>query len=211
MPRVDILCSDPAHPVNAWLRRWAQRNGDLANISILRDKSELTGGDFLFLISCHQIVENELRDEYRHSLVIHASDLPEGRGWSPMIWEVLDGAECITVSLLDAEDGVDTGAVWRKLRLKLDGSELLNELNEMLFDAELELMDWALANCDTTSPKPQTGKGSTWRRRTPEDSMIDPTKPLTESFDTIRVSDPERFPAFFTHRGVKYAIKLEKL
>lgn len=209
--RVSVLCSDPAHPVNAWLERWASENAARANIAILRDKAELTSGDFLFLISCHQIIGADIRAAFRHTLVIHASDLPKGRGWSPMLWEALGGADQITVSLLNAEDGVDSGDVWQKRRFALDGTELLDELNAKLFDFELELMDWALTHCDSAAPEPQTGEPSSWPRRTPADSEIDPETPLSESFDTIRLSDPDRYPAVFTHRGVRYAIRLEKL
>lgn len=211
MPRVDILCSDACHPVNAWLERWADRNQVRAQIEIHRDLTGLRGGGFLFLISCHQLVRKEVRDLYRHTLVIHASDLPRGRGWSPMAWEVLGGAKEITVSMLAAEDGVDSGPVWQKRRFAVDGTELLDELNTRLFDTELELMDWALDNCDTASPVPQEGEPSTWPRRTPADSEIDPARPLSESFDTIRIADPVRFPAFFSYRGARYAVRLEKL
>jgi len=208
---VHVLCSDPAHPVNAWLERWARHNAARADIEIVRDKTELFGGDFLFLISCHQIIRADIRAMYRRTLVIHASDLPKGRGWSPMAWEILAGADRITVSLLNAEDGVDSGNIWQKRSFALDGTELVDELNAKLFATELELMDWAIAHCDTAQADPQDGDPTTWPRRTPADSEIDPAKPLTESFDTIRIADPNRFPAFFTHRGARYAIRLEKL
>ena len=210
MLQVSVLCSDPAHPVNAWLERWLERNRTRADITIHRSKSELSGGDFLFLISCHELIGKDLRDLYRHTLVIHASDLPKGRGWSPMAWEVLSGADTITVSLLNAEDAVDSGDIWEKRSFAVDGTELLSELNDKLFAIELELMDWALDNCDSAVPTPQSGEPTHWPRRTPEDSEIDPEKPLAESFDTIRIADPDRFPAFFDLRGARYTIRLEK-
>ena len=211
MLRVTVLCSDPDHPVNAWLERWLERNRHRAEIAIVRDRADCTGGDFLFLISCHQIIGADVRARYGHTLVIHASDLPKGRGWSPMAWEVLNGADSVTVSLLNAEDGVDSGDIWQKRRFALEGTELLDELNAKLFETELDLMDWALDHCHDTAPEPQRGEPSVWPRRGPADSEIDPTRPLTESFDTIRIADPDRFPAFFTHRGTTYTIRMEKL
>ena len=211
MLRVSVLCSDPDHPVNPWLESWRERNAHKADIEVVRSRSELSGGDFLFLISCHEIIGREVRARYRHNLVIHASDLPKGRGWSPMAWEVLAGADSITVSLLNAEDAVDSGDIWQKRHFALDGTELLADLNGKLFDIELELMDWALANGDSSTPEPQKGKPSHWPKRTPADSEIDPTAPLIESFDTIRIADPERFPAFFHLRGATYSIRLERI
>lgn len=211
MTRVSILCSDSAHPVNAWLERWARRQPSTVKVSIHRDRGELPGGDFLFLISCHQLINKALRDRYRHTLVIHASDLPKGRGMSPHIWQVLEGVSRIPVCLLNAEDEVDSGAVWRRQEIRLEGTELYDEINARLFEAELALMDWALANCDSAAPRPQEGAATVYRRRTPADSAVDPSRPLADSFDLLRVADPERYPAHFELRGQKYTIRIEKV
>jgi methionyl-tRNA formyltransferase len=52
---------------------------------------------------------------------------------------------------------------------------------------------------------------SHWPRRRPEDSEIDPDKPIREVFDVIRVADPKRYPAFFRLNGHVYAIALKKV
>lgn len=210
MIQVSILCTDPAHPVNAWLERWAQRRAGDAAVSIHRDRAEARGGDFLFLVSCHQVVGKDIRARYRHTLVLHASDLPRGRGWSPHVWRILEGADRLTVSLIRAEDEVDSGDIWHQAVVKLDGTELHDEINGKLFDAELELMDWALEHCDRARPQPQSGTPSRYRKRTPADSAIDPARPLAESFDLLRVADPDRYPAHFEYRGRKYTIRIEK-
>ena len=70
-----------------------------------------------FLISFLHIVKKEIRHRFKHTLVIHASDLPVGKGWSPHIWEILKGNNKITVSLLEAEDKVDSGNIWKKIFL----------------------------------------------------------------------------------------------
>lgn len=49
---IHILCSSADHPVNDWLERWAARH----DARLLRSADELSGGDFLFLVSCSQIV-----------------------------------------------------------------------------------------------------------------------------------------------------------
>jgi methionyl-tRNA formyltransferase len=211
MKNVTILCTDPAHPVNPCLVSWAARHAAQATTSIYRDVSDVPGGDILFLVSCHQIVRNAHRNRYRHTLVLHASALPHGRGMSPHVWQILQGASSLTVTLLNAVDEVDCGDIWHQVDVVLDGTELHDEIGAKLFAAELELMDWALEHCDRTSPQPQAGESSFFRRRTPEDSRIDPSRPLVESFDLLRVADPDRYPAFFEHRGQRYRIRLEKM
>lgn len=211
--RIDILCSSPDHPVTACLRRWIEERSTNHDIALLRNTQELRGGDVLFLVSCTEIVEKMVRNRYSNALVLHASDLPEGRGWSPHIWAVLEGAREIVVSLLNAEDRVDTGDIWGKRRFPVPPHALYDEINAALFATELELMDHAIDMIESgQAPTPQSAeRSSTWPRRTPEDSEIDPVRPLSELFDAIRVADPHRYPAFFRLRGHIYTIQLKKV
>jgi methionyl-tRNA formyltransferase len=211
MMKVSILCTDSAHPVNAWLERWAKDVADRAQVQILRDFRELSGGDFLFLVSCHQIIGKPVRDLFRHTLVLHASALPEGRGMSPHVWQIIEGRKRLTLTLLNAEDALDSGDIWHQLEFDVPDTALAHEIHALLFDAELELMSWAIANCDERKPRPQTGEGTFYRRRKPADSEIDPRAPLADYFDLLRIADPDRYPAFFTLRGQKYRIRIDKL
>lgn len=211
--KVSIVCSNPAHPVNAYLRDWVERHAQDHEIELVRKKSELTGGDILLLVSCGEIVTAKDRAPYGVSLVLHASDLPRGRGWSPHIWELAAGASHITLSLLEAQDKVDSGKIWKKVRIPVAPTALWDEINHQLFTAEVELMDFALASYGHIQPQEQPAdlEPTYFRLRTPQDSRIDADKTLAEQFDLIRVCDPIRFPAFFEHRGQRYALKLEKL
>lgn len=210
MLSVSILCTDLDHPVNPSLSGWAEQHSLTARVSIHRDRRELVGGDFLFLVSCQQIIAKPTRDLFRHTLVLHASDLPKGRGMSPHVWQILQGADEIVMSLLNAEDALDSGDIWQQQRVQFDGTELHDEINRRLFEAELWLMDWALANCDRAQPRRQQGVSTFYRRRTPADSAIDPTRPLLDSFNLLRVADPERYPAHFEHRGKRYRLRIER-
>jgi methionyl-tRNA formyltransferase len=180
-------------------------------VELVHGKDELSGGDILLLISCHEIILSQDRQRYHASLVIHASDLPEGRGWSPHIWQILEGKRDIVVSLIEAQDQVDTGAVWAQRHLMLEGHELSDEINEKLFAIELELMDEALEKVGRAKPVPQDDRRpSYYRRRTPDDSRLDPHQPIADQFDLLRVADPVRFPAFFDLRGHRYVVRIEK-
>lgn len=211
MLRVTVLCSDPAHPVNVALVRWSSAVADHACAQIVRTVPEALGGDFLFLVSCHQVVRREDRARYRHVLVLHASALPEGRGMSPHVWQILEGRTDIAVSLINAEDAVDSGAIWRQVSFHVPRSATFAEINEALFAAEMELMSWALVNCDRETPRTQFGDPSFYRRRTPADSEIDPGRPIAESFDIIRTSDPVRYPAHFHLFGRRFRITIDPM
>jgi methionyl-tRNA formyltransferase len=208
---ISILCTDPQHPVNPWLLRWQAAHAAGHTVTLVRNAAALDHGDLLFLVSCHQIIRAEVRARFAHCLVLHASDLPQGRGMSPHVWQILAGAQRLTISLLDAVDALDQGDIWQQQVIAFDGTELHDEIHARLFEAEMALMDWAVAHVGDSRPRPQADTpASYFRKRTPEDSRIDPTRPLTEAFDLLRVADPERYPAFFEHRGQRYRLRIER-
>lgn len=210
MDRVTILCSDPAHPVNAWLERWMAEVADRAEVILARDVAEVDEGDFLFLIACHQIVKQAVRDRFVYTLVVHGSRLPKGRGWSPLVWQILEGERELPLALIDAGEGVDTGDIWRIDTIALDSTELNDEIQDRIAEATTGLMHWALANCRTNTPRVQEGEPSYYPRRRPADSEVKPEQSLAEIFDLLRVADPQRYPAWFEMRGQRYTLTIAK-
>ncbi len=209
--KISILCSDVHHPISPSLVRWADLNRVAHEVEVVRGKDALGGGDILFLISCHEVIGKDLRALYKATLVIHASDLPLGRGWSPHIWQVLEKKQLIKVTLLEAADVVDSGAIWTQVDFRLEEHETFSEINAKLFEAELALMDYAILNLGNVEPRPQDGRAPTnYRKRTPADSRIDPQLSIADQFDLLRVADPERFPAFFELHGQRYLIHISK-
>lgn len=210
--KITVLCSDALHPVNAHLKAWMLTH-QVHQIDLIRSKSELSQGDLLFLISCSEIVSEADRQPYTKTLVIHASDLPRGRGWSPHIWQIIGGASMLTLTLLEAANKVDSGAVWTKLEVKVGKDALWDEINRTVFDAEIQLMDFAVKNFEAIEPQAQSTaiEPTYYPKRNPADSQIDAQKSIEEQFDLIRVCDPDRYPAYFELHGQKYTIRLEKI
>jgi methionyl-tRNA formyltransferase len=210
---ISILSTDANHPVIPRLSSWiADMSSRGHAVALVCDKVELQGGDILFLVSCSQIVREVERKKYKATLVLHASDLPNGRGWSPHIWSILAGANQITVSLLEASESVDSGPIWLKTTFALEGHELLAEINVKVFAAELDLMTQAVEQFETITPHPQVGDpGPYMAKRSPADSQLDPHKTIAEQFDLLRVVDSQRYPAFFYYRGKRYTLKIQKV
>ncbi|WP_271910680.1 formyltransferase family protein [Vreelandella alkaliphila] len=211
---ITLLCTSVEHPVNEWLVTWKEQYLGEHNIELCRDRNELAGGDVLFLISCDQIIDIKIRSKYQYTLVLHASDLPKGRGWSPHIWALLEGLNVITVSLLNAENEVDAGAIWAKRSFEVPEHALYDEIHSRLFETELALMDEALILIkNNKNPVPQSSDitPSYYPKRSPIDSKVDPNKPLSQLFNKIRLMDPQRYPAFFQLHGHTYTIEVKKV
>ena len=208
---ITILTSDKKHSIKPYLLEWANIHSKHNNIHIVYSLDKVKSGDILFLISCSYIVKSDVRDRFRKTFVIHASNLPKGRGWSPHIWSIINGESTIYVSLIEAMDKVDTGDIWNQKKIYFEGHELLNEINNKLFKVELDLMASVVLDLDALSPIKQKGdSGAYLPKRTPDDSELDLSKSIDDQFNLLRVVDSSKFPAFFIKNGIKYIIKISK-
>lgn len=197
--------------VNAELRRLAdefQRNGH--TVTWVHDPASMPEGDLAFLLSLSRIVARAILRRNAHNLVVHASALPKGRGMSPMTWQVLEGKNEIPVSLIEAADAVDFGEIYRQDTITLSGGELVEELHAAVADSTVRLCRYFVENYPFIlgEARAQVGEPSYYRRRRPPDSRLDPDKTLREQFNLLRVSDPDRYPAFFEINGRRYNVRI---
>lgn len=210
--KIEILNSNCTHPVNKYLKKFIKDMKDENEISLCRNISELTGGEILFLISCEQKVPINILRKFQRAIVLHASDLPRGRGWSPHIWDILNGSQQISICMLAASEKIDGGCIYQKKKIDVPKSALWYEINDLLFSEEISLMKYAIKNFDKLDCIPQDENlGATYyRKRIPKDSELDIKKSIEEQFDLLRVCDAKRYPAYFELNGQKYKIVLEK-
>jgi methionyl-tRNA formyltransferase len=209
---ITILCSDPTHKIYTYLKKWKDLNSKNHIIYLLNSSKDVLSGDILFLISCTEIISKDIRNRFSKTLVIHESDLPQGRGWSPLVWQILEGSNVIPITLLEAEDKVDSGDIWNKSFVQLEDHETFSEINNKIFPEKLKLMDFAIQTFSSITPAPQSSENITYyQKRTPSDSKLDIIKSISEQFDLLRIADDVRYPCYFKFRGHKYKIVIEKI
>lgn len=169
-------------------------------------------GDLCFYLSCSQVAPPEILDRFQHNLVVHESDLPLGRGWSPLSWQIIEGASDIAVTIFEAESSVDSGVIYAHEWLHFDGTELLSKLRSAQAVAAIGLCRNLVAEypASVLRGRPQVGPDTSYRRRTPSDSALDPDVPLAEQFHLLRVVDNERYPATLELRGGKYRVFIQR-
>lgn len=85
--------------------------------------NDLRAGDFCFYLSCSQIVPPHVLGRFRNNLVVHESDLPQGKGWSPLTWQILEGKNRIPVILFEATEKVDSGPIYAQEWLEFEGAK----------------------------------------------------------------------------------------
>lgn len=205
------VCSDATSWINVWvpdlLLGWLAEGHAVAWAHAAED---LPGGDLCFYLSYGKIVEAATRARYRNNLVVHASALPKGRGWSPASWLILEGTDRIPVTLFEAVDEVDAGPIYLQEWIDLEGAELLGEWHAKLAATTTILARRFVAGYPALlgQAREQAGEPSYYPRRRPSDSELSMDKTLAEQFNLLRIVDNESYPAFFRHKGGKFAIKV---
>ena len=167
--------------------------------------------DVAFLLSCEKKVKAQVLQRSRSNIVVHASELPNGKGMSPLTWQILEGKNRIPISLFEAVEEIDAGPVYIRSAVEFTGNELLPEMQRALGRKITAMCEEFLSEWPQILSKgsPQTGKSTFYGRRSPEDSSIDPTKSIAEQFNLLRVVDNQNYPATFEWRGRRYKLKIE--
>ena len=166
----------------------------------IHDPEQLSLGDVCLLLSCGRLLSADQLAFHRHNLVVHESDLPRGQGWSPMTWQILEGANSIPIALFEATAALDAGPIYLQQQIQLKGQELVEEWRAMQAQATMELcLAWLDRYKEViAAARPQAGEPTHYRRRRPADSQLNPECSLVEQFNLLRVVDNKHYPAFFT-------------
>ena len=177
----------------------------------ITDSSEIKNGDICFLLSCTKLVSKETLDKNKYNIVVHASDLPKGKGFSPLQWQVAQGQNDITLTLFEVVEEMDAGPYYFKESISFDGHELLVELREKM---ALKIIDMCLrfvSGPEEFKPKNQTGESTYFKRRTFKDDELDVNLSIAEQFNHFRIADNDNYPIFFKMNGHRYTLKIERV
>jgi methionyl-tRNA formyltransferase len=205
---IDIIC-DKDSWINPYVKSFVINNREY-DMQIIHEESHIRRGTTLFILSFFKVIPVEYLDLCSISLVVHASPLPQGRGWSPLTWQVLEGKSIIPVTLFEAVEKLDSGDIISTKQIDLTGKELFSELMNKQAKVIFELCQEFLENRNILlrNKKKQTGKSSYYNRRTPADSILDPDRTIREQFNLFRVADNDNYPTFFVINGKKYVLKI---
>ena len=113
----------------------------------------------------------------------HAGPVPEYRGGSPLNWQIINGRKMIDITLLQMDEGIDTGDVLATRRFKLNSDETINDAHCKAGLHFQQMVKEALLNPPT--PMPQKGDGYKSQRN---DDMgeIDPSWDAERIYNFVR-------------------------
>jgi methionyl-tRNA formyltransferase len=134
----------------------------------------------------------------RHECVcFHMTDLPLGRGGSPLQNLIAQGARETQLTAFRMTAEFDAGPIYAKRRLGLDGAA--HECYARAAELCLDLLEWIVAT--EPAPSPQAGEPTFFRRRQPSESAIPDGGSLKQFHDHIRMLDADGYPRAFLDHG----------
>jgi len=164
----------------------------------------------VFILSYFKIINKEFLKKHKHNLVVHESDLPKGRGWAPLFWQILEGKNKIPMVLFEANEKIDEGVIYIKDFIKFYGHELHNEIRKKQAEKTIELCLKFIDEYENLKPKKQKGGPTFYRKRTLADSELNINETIRKQFNLLRIVSNDQFPAFFYYKGNKYILKIYK-
>lgn len=180
------------------------------NVTYVFRKEDIEKGDICFLLSCVKLVDQRYLDLNRHNIVVHASDLPQGKGFSPLQWQILEGRHEIVITLFEVVEKVDSGPYYYKSKIAFDGNELYDELRSKLGCKIVDMCLNFVRDCNTTESIPQRGEETFYPRRKDTDDEIDVNQSIAQLFNHFRIADNEKHPLYFRYKGYTYILKIYK-
>jgi methionyl-tRNA formyltransferase len=151
---------------------------------------------YVFLPHWSFIVPSDVLDAYE-TVVFHMTDVPFGRGGSPLQNLVARGIYETKVTALRCARELDAGDVYAQAPLSLFGGAEEIYLRARDTIGRL-IVDIAASHPE---PTPQVGTATVFKRRTPAQSDIAKLESLEQVFDWIRMLDAHGYPNAFARVG----------
>lgn len=158
---------------------------------------------YLFFLHWSTKVSREITQRYE-CVNFHMTDVPFGRGRSPLQSLIARGHTSTMLTALRMTDELDAGPVYIKRPLSLEGRA--EEIYVRATYLAAEVIEPIIR--DEPEPRPQEGEVVVFERRRPEQSEIGCPGSLDELYDFIRMLDADGYPrAFLVHRGYRYEFR----
>ena len=148
---------------------------------------------YIFFPHWSHIIPKEIYENFE-CIVFHMTDLPYGRGGSPLQNLIVRGHEKTKISALRVVKELDAGPIYLKKDLDLHGTaqEIFERASQIIFK---ELIPEFVKNEPVA--KEQTGEITLFKRRKPEDGDLSELTSVREIHDYIRMLDAPGYPNAF--------------
>ena len=197
---------------NNWLLHYCKKFININkkyNIKIFYNFKKIFNYDYIFVLGFTKILPSYFLQRNNLVMVIHESDLPKGKGKSPIQWQILDNKSVIRVNLIRLIKKLDGGDIILSDKITFNGSELYDEIRYKQAEKTLEIINKFL-KLKKVKFKKQIGKETFFKSRSKVDSKLNFKASIKKNFNILRIANNKYWPAFFYHKGYKYTLKIFK-
>ena len=151
---------------------------------------------YIFFPHWSWIVPQEIIDEF-DCICFHSTDVPYGRGGSPIQNLIIRGHQTTKISALKMIKELDAGPVYLKRELSLVGraQNIFENSAQIIFD----MIELIVEN--NPIPQEQIGESTIFNRRTNDENQLPMTGDLELLYNHIRMLDAESYPKSFIEYG----------
>ncbi|SFK96940.1 methionyl-tRNA formyltransferase [Lachnospiraceae bacterium KH1T2] len=149
--------------------------------------------DLMVVAAFGQILSKEILEMPKYGCInVHASLLPKYRGAAPIQWSIIDGEEYTGVTIMQMDEGLDTGDMITQAKVKIESDETGGSLFDKLASAGAELCVKTVKMIeDGTAVRTPQGEGSTYAKMLSKElGNIDFGKSAAEICRLVRALDP---------------------
>jgi methionyl-tRNA formyltransferase len=165
-----------------------------------RERVRQIGPRYIFFLHWSWRVPEEIIDDYE-CICFHMTDLPYGRGGSPLQNLIVRGHRETMLTALRMSKEFDAGPIYVKEPLSLEGAA--EEIYLRAGRVSARMIRQIVRR--EPSPKAQRGKAVVFKRRNPAESAIGHPPSIEELYDFIRMLDADGYPqAFLEHSGFRF-------
>lgn len=157
---------------------------------------------YIFFLHWNWLVPETIWKQHE-CVCFHMTDVPYGRGGSPLQNLILAGHEETQLTALRMVSEMDAGPVYIKRPLQLKGTA--QEIYVRAGALSADIIEWMIEN--EPVPVEQVGESVLFKRRKPEQSRLPETGSLQSAYNFIRMLDADGYPHAFLEYG-EYVLKL---
>ncbi len=205
-----------SNPIHSHLEKECEKSFGSITINKKNDlafsKLKKIKPDYLFFIHWSFIIPKGIFENF-NCVLFHMTDLPYGRGGSPLQNLIARGHSKTMISALKVEQGIDTGPIYLKKPLSLKGTaqEIFLRAGNVMLGMMKEIIS------KQPVPIAQKGKVVTFKRRTPDQGNLQSIDDLETVYNFIRMLDADGYPnafletAFFKFEFSKATLKKDSI
>ena len=198
-----------------WLSKYFQKNNfnkqiKKYDIKIKYKLSKTDKIELLFLLSYTKKFKLSYFPNIKKVFLIHESNLPNGRGFSPLKRQIIGNKSKIKCCLIECANKIDSGKIFESAYIRILKTDLYDDIRLKQFEITKKLIFRLLKKYPNIKGRKQKGSPTYYKRLVDKDDQIDIKKSLKNQFNKIRSTDYKNHQNFFYLERKKFYLRISK-